>query len=322
MQSSSLIYPPVYPSQGSILAAPRPADGVPVAPDQACVICKTSPDRWDAGIRRHVFASQTLCSAACLEAMLRTALSQEHEHSSAAVLKTGPRVRIGEILVQQGVITEAQLERALRSQRLTGAGRLGTWLRQQTQLPEEDFAAALGIQWGCPVFRIGAFAPQHMVGFLPRTLVEALGALPLRLSRQPEKLTICFEDRLDTELLTACERMHGISVEGGLLASSEFWQGSGDLLKVNFPPAAMVEATSHEEMIAAMTESMVRVLVVNARLVYVRGYYWLRMWVPAVGESSTVPRDILCTLRTSAENAPEGQLADEMVAGLERKRVH
>jgi hypothetical protein len=61
--------------------------------------------------------------------------------------------------------------------------------------------------------------------------------------------------------------------------------------------------------------------VFNAQLVYVHGYYWLRMWVLAA-DGAVVEHDVLCTLRLSAESASEGQLADEISAGLERKRVH
>ncbi len=266
------------------------------------------------------FAGQPLCSPECLETALRATLASEYALSTAAALETGPRVRIGQILVEQGVITDAQLERALRSQRLTGAGRLGTWLRQQTQLPEEDFAAALSIQWRCPVFRIGAFAAERMTSFLPRHLVETLGALPLRVSRHPERLTICFEDRVDTELLRACERMHGIPVEAGLLASNEFWYGSGELLKASFPPACLVEATGLDEMMSAMIETITRAAATDAQLIYVHNYYWLRLWTQGEGEN-TLPHDVLCRLRLSGEGAPEGLLADEMAAVLASTRT-
>ncbi|HEY0784646.1 MAG TPA: hypothetical protein VGD62_02170 [Acidobacteriaceae bacterium] len=274
--------------------------------------CQKPAGRWSLDQGGCVFAGGRPCSAECLEEMLRSTLAREHGLSTAAALAVGTRVRIGEILVGQGVITEAQLERALRSQRLTGAGRLGTWLRQQTQLPEEDFAAALSIQWQCPVFRVGAFAPERMAPFLPKPLVEAFGALPLRISRAPEQLTVCFEDRLDSELLRACERMHGIRVEGGLLASNEFWYGSGELLKAPFPPLRAVSASSLDEMVLAMTQTMVRDAVLNANLVYVHGYYWLRLWLPGKDNSEPLLRDILCTLRLSNEGGAEGQLADEM----------
>ncbi len=283
-------------------------------PAQSCGQCHRTFSPATGTQRIHTFAGQPVCGAECLEMVLRAALSREHALSTAAALETGPRVRIGQILVEQGVITEAQLERALRSQRLTGAGRLGTWLRQQTQLPEEDFAAALSIQWQCPVFRVGAFSPERMVPFLPRHLAESLGALPLRVSREPERLTICFEDRLDYELLRACERMHGIPVEGGLLASNEFWYGTGELLKAGFPPARLVTANSLEEMIAAMTETMMRSAISSAHLVCVRGYYWLRLWAIAGPEGKSAARDVLCTLRPCSEFAPDGQLAEEMLS--------
>ena len=315
MQQSTLMYPHDF----SYIVSSQPADDVPahdVNPLCANPECR-QPIHRPAAVS---FAGQALCGPVCLEAAFRTTLAAEHGLSTAAALETGPRVRIGQILVEQGVITEAQLERALRSQRLTGAGRLGTWLLDQTQLPEEDFAAALSIQWGCPVFRVGVFAAQRMAEFLPRCLVEKLGALPLRVSRHPERLTICFEDRLDAELLRACQRMHGMRVEAGLMASNEFWHGSAELLKANFPASCLIEATSLDEMIGAMVETMTRSEAVNAQLVYVQGYYWLRMWA-VEGQPRTVAGDVLCTVRASAEGVVEGQLADEISAGLERQRA-
>ncbi len=71
-------------------------------------------------------------------------------------------------------------------------------------------------------------------------------------------------------------------------------------------------------MISAMKETLARTALINAQLVYVHGYYWLRVWVAGEGDT-TVARDVLCTLRLSAEGAPEGQLADEMSAGLGSK---
>jgi hypothetical protein len=316
MQQGSTMYPhefssAVHASPVAAVLSPLFVLGRPCANPE----CRGVPQEGLKG----AFAGRSLCSPECLEAVFRATLAREHALSTEAALQTGPRVRIGQILVEQGVITEAQLERALRSQRLTGAGRLGTWLRQQTQLPEEDFAAALGIQWQCPVFRIGVFAPERMKAFLPRPLVEMLGALPLRISRNPERLTICFEDRVDAELLRACERMHGIPVEAGLLASNEFWLGTGELLKAGFPPYCLVEASSLDEMVSAMIETMARSEAIDAHLVLVRGYYWLRMWVPE--KSGALARDVLCTVRLSPDGAPEGQLLEEMSAGMECMRV-
>jgi hypothetical protein len=317
MQPGSAIYPHDFSyvmDAGSLAEIPLPPDFA----EQRCANPECFAHCAHTGSTR--FAGQPRCSPECLEAALRATLARENSLSTEAALETGPRVRIGQILVEQGVITEPQLERALRSQRLTGAGRLGTWLRQQTQLPEEDFAAALSIQWGCPVFRVGAFAAGRMSMYLPRPLVEALGALPLRVSREPRRLTICFEDRIEPELLRACERMHDLPVEAGLLSSNEFWYGTGELLKAEFPPYSLVEAKNMDEMILAMTEVMVRTAVTDARLVCVRGYYWLRMLVDGPDDANPV-RDILCTLRASAERVQEGHLADEMLDGLERKRT-
>ena len=271
-------------------AAESRSDG---APQDEHVRCAT---QGCAGRGRYHFAGQHACSRACLQALLRGAVLEEQALAAAIALNAVPRVQLGRILIAQGTIDEAQLEQALRSQRATGAGRLGCWLRQQMELPEQEFTAALSIQWSCPVFRTGTFAPARMASYLPRPLAEEQGVLPLRLTGSPARLSLCFEDHVDYQLMSAVERMHGIHVEAGLLTASDFWAATRELLSVPFPRLAAVEACSTEGMIEAMSGFLVEAGAAEARMVAVHGCYWLRTWTAARGGArELVERDVLCT---------------------------
>ena len=69
------------------------------------------------------------------------------------------RLRIGEILIKQGLLTENQLQEAINLQKQQKGSRLGEILIQVGTIKEEDFAVALGSQLSIP------FA-SHMSGLL------------------------------------------------------------------------------------------------------------------------------------------------------------
>ncbi len=251
---------------------------------------------------RFVFNGQRACSRRHLELLLRAAVLEEQTQAMRAALRAKPRVLMGRILIEQGTITETQLEQALLSQRSTGAGKLGSWLKQQVELPEADFTAALSIQWRCPVFRLGNFAPARMAAFLPRPLMEKLDAVPLRLSGSPQRLSLCFEDHVDYELLGAAERMHGVATDAGLITATEFWQATRELLGVRFPRVVAVEASSPDCMVESMSRLLVKANAAESRMVAVRDCYWLRLWPTA----DALPCDLLCTPRGSTLNGEAG----------------
>ena len=258
---------------------------------------------------RFAFNGQRACSRRHLELLLRAAVLQEQTRAMRAALRVKSRVLMGRILIEQGAITEPQLEQALASQRSTGAGKLGSWLKQQVELPEADFTAALSIQWRCPVFRLGNFAPARMASFLPRPLMEKLDAVPLRLSGSPQRLSLCFEDHVNYELLSAAERMHGVATDAGLLTATEFWQATRELLGVRFPRAVCVEASSPDCMVESMSRLLVKANAEDARMVAVGDCYWLRLW-PAAG---AMPCDLLCTPRGSSLNGEAGAASVEQL---------
>jgi hypothetical protein len=268
--------------------------------------CKHLAGGFESKGKDIVFAGQTLCSAVCLTTMLKECLAEEHRISENP-LTAHPSLLIGQILVDQGFVTVSQLDRALQSQR--GSGELlGECLKRQMLLSHEDFTAALSIQWQCPVYRTGAFVPERMATFVPRPIVESLGALPLRVNHNPERLTIAFIGRTDLRIMAACERMHGIPVDGGLLIPDEMKQATSRLLESSFAPCRVVRARSRQRMLEGMVQAILDHAPRDSRLVFVRGYFWLRMWS---GEKFK-PTDILSRLGGNDLSAPSDGGVEEL----------
>ena len=147
--------------------------------------------------------------ASCLKAALTSRLSQML-HTFAERRERIHRLPIGLLLINRGVISAQHLKEALRLQRQAGYGKLSHWLRQIVPLDEAEVTAALGQQWGCPVFRItqqSLYAgTQNPVPF---PILAAAKAVPVHASQTGKQLHIAFCERVDHTLLYAVEAMLG-----------------------------------------------------------------------------------------------------------------
>ena len=147
------------------------------------------------------------CSRGCLEAVL---VSRVHALLSGfqAEKPRAYRIPLGLLLVQRGVISSHQLREALRHQRETGQGRIGDWLRQTAQVSVAQLTAALGQQWGCPVFPLEAQTESAFWSdLIPLPLLESAAAVPAHASPGSGVLHIAFGERVDHTLLYAVEQM-------------------------------------------------------------------------------------------------------------------
>src|SRR5213083_3574886 len=111
-----------------------------------------------------------------------------------------PRFQLGEVLIEQGLITEAQLAEALVERRQRG-GLLGETLVRLGFIFEDELARTLAEQAGVPFVNLEANpVDRYAVGTLPRSLGEALPALPVRFT--PEGgLVIAVADPTDETLV-------------------------------------------------------------------------------------------------------------------------
>ena len=187
------------------------------------VDCKTSWLRlWR---RRNVprFEGQWACSAECMRVLIEQAV--ERELGDGAPLepqKHKHRIPLGLLMLSLGWITQEQLRRALDAQREAGGkARIGKWLMQQCNLSEEQVTRALSMQWGCPVLSLSGHQPETVSTLIPRVLLDTYGMVPLR-NGSSRLAYLAFEDRVDSSVALAVERMSGIHIEAGVVTASQF----------------------------------------------------------------------------------------------------
>jgi Type II secretion system (T2SS), protein E, N-terminal domain/GAF domain len=101
------------------------------------------------------------------------------------------KTRLGHLLTQAGLVTEAQLARALEVQNFAG-GRLGTLLLERGALSEDDLGKTLALQHGCPHIPWSALLdlPADTLALLPARFAIKHSAIPLERGEGFVKMTL------------------------------------------------------------------------------------------------------------------------------------
>lgn len=120
--------------------------------------------------------------------------------------------RLGEMLVDAGLITPAQLQDALRHQRFAG-GRMGTNLVALGFISEEVLMDFLAHQTGVPRADLRAISvdPQALKR-VPRRLAEQLTILPVAL-KEPKTLVLAMADPSDLNAIDSARFASGLTIE-------------------------------------------------------------------------------------------------------------
>jgi type IV pilus assembly protein PilB len=146
------------------------------------------------------------------------------------------RLRLGEILIKQGLITEAQLKEATEAQK-TEPGHLGEILVRKGVIKEEELAAALGTQLLIPYASksSGLLTPQKDQGLeklVPYEYAKEHLALPL--NRNMHSLTLAIVNPFDLitidniKKMTNCEINLLIATRTDLTAAIQEYYSSSD----------------------------------------------------------------------------------------------
>ena len=224
-----------------------------------------------------------MCSDACWAAVLRQRIDRELAASfePGGIITHAHRVPLGLVLLSMGVITEAQLQSALEQQRQAKQGRIGDWLRKETDLGEKEITRALGMQWNCPIFDLAAYRPQ--AGEVPRELVEIYRFLPLP-ARNRGLLYLAFDRALNPVASFAVQHMTGLRVEAGLAGEDAFAEAWSRSLAMQTPAAKVVKPRTREELLDAATSVLQDPAVTDASLTRVHQHIWLRVFLASEDE--------------------------------------
>jgi len=150
------------------------------------------------------------------------------------------RVRIGEMLVQQGRIDTYQLESALAHQRRWG-GRLGRAIVHLGFMKESAVLEAIGAQLGVPFVHVGdRHIPAHVLSLLPQKLVRTRRVLPLARLAESRRgpLVVALADPTDLPTLDEVAFATGMQVKPVLAAEEDLEQAIARLLDGVVAPRA------------------------------------------------------------------------------------
>nr|WP_320133226.1 type IV-A pilus assembly ATPase PilB [uncultured Holophaga sp.] len=145
--------------------------------------------------------------------------------------------KLGEMLVKAQLITDAQLEEAIRTQRREG-GKLGSIVVRLGYCSDQDIVSFLGMQYGVPAADLEQWPPieNTVVALVPAELALKHKVLPLQ--RSGNVLTLAMSDPTDIFAMDDVRFHTGynidpvVSSEMGLVRAIEHYYGGSSALKL------------------------------------------------------------------------------------------
>ncbi|MDP1569093.1 MAG: hypothetical protein Q8L86_03745 [Vicinamibacterales bacterium] len=163
---------------------------------------------------------QWFCSRACLEADARVRLDKPARLSLPSL--SMPPLRIGVLLVHQGVITALQLRDALAAQKLSGL-RLGAQLRAMGIAEARDVLRGLAAQAGVGYLTsVDPESVREAPGRLSQDAVRALSLVPIESDAELKRLRVACVAPVPRTALGALSELTGWSIEPLLVSDEHF----------------------------------------------------------------------------------------------------
>lgn len=132
-------------------------------------------------------------------------------------------LRLGELLIKEGLISQSQLEKAISVQAKEG-GRLGEILIKLGIIKEDQMVTVLGKQLGMPYFTFGTGMLKPAAGQSLETLIPyefAMRNMVLPLSRTLKSLTVAMVDPLDLILIDNLRKLTGCEINSVIATRSD-----------------------------------------------------------------------------------------------------
>src|SRR5476651_2104029 len=129
------------------------------------------------------------------------------------------RIKIGDLLVKAGVITELQLKAALAEQQQWG-GKLGDILVRMEFLTEEVMVRALSKQTGIARADLTGEGDKAALGLVPAESAEEFGLVPIALKDEGRALAVAMSDPLNIHVTDHLRSLTGCRIEAQLAGAS------------------------------------------------------------------------------------------------------
>jgi type IV pilus assembly protein PilB len=128
--------------------------------------------------------------------------------------------RLGEMLVDEGIISEEQLQEALHEQKIKG-GRLEKILISQGYVTQDVIMAFVGTQLGIPHVSLSEIGeiPNDVVFSVPESI--ALNHVLIPIVKKDKKITVAMADPLNVFAIDDIKMMTGLEVEPAIASEAE-----------------------------------------------------------------------------------------------------
>lgn len=157
--------------------------------------------------------------------------------------------KLGEMLVDAGLINPAQLQEALRHQRIAG-GRMGSNLVALGFVSEDVLMDFLAHQTGVPRLDLRTLdVPAEVLRRIPRRLADQLNVLPVGI-KEPKSLVLAMADPSDLNAVDSARFASGLNIEPVVVSYSALKLAIPEQYrKLDMPGGGPIEvgATSQEE---------------------------------------------------------------------------
>ena len=118
---------------------------------------------------------------------------------------------LGEILVENDIITAQQLNDALSRQREQG-GLIGEIIVKLDYATEEEITQCISFQYGFPYIPLENYdIPKELTSLVPKEIVKSYCFLPI--DKVADTLIIAMANPLNTEAISHLERITSLSVQ-------------------------------------------------------------------------------------------------------------
>ena len=141
-----------------------------------------------------------------------------------------PIKRLGELLVEGGLITPAQLQSAITHQKIA-RGRLGSNLVALGYISEEVLMDFLSHQTGVPQMDVRNIdVPPQILKLVPHRLADQFTVLPIT-TKEPKSLVLAMSDPSDLNAIDSARFASGLNVEPVVASHSALRKAISDLYR-------------------------------------------------------------------------------------------
>jgi len=149
-----------------------------------------------------------------------------------------PMKRLGELLVEGGLITPAQLQSAITHQKIA-RGRLGSNLVALGYISEEVLMDFLSHQTGVPQLDVRNIeVPPQVLKLVPHRLAEQFTVLPIT-TKEPKSLVLAMSDPSDLNAIDSARFASGLHIEPVVASHSALRKAISDLYRTLDAPVSL-----------------------------------------------------------------------------------